>query len=104
MRLRGIIYFLMLLVLSALADDVWAGIAFWPYGDNRATENDEFLPTLRQSVPVLQAPVDRQPPWSAPARTLVPTVWGAGFRTTGEAGPVPLSGPDLLYLLMSLQP
>lgn len=90
-----------LLLLLASADDALASATPWAEDDAQAAENNDFLAQprsagdrLAQRAPSL--PADR------PAR---PNRLVAGPAEPGprHGAPAPLSGPDLLYVLMSLQ-
>jgi hypothetical protein len=84
-----------LLVLLTPVDDAWARATPQPDDDAQATENNDYLPrTVDEPAPVPPAPAPGPAlPGAAPAR-------GGLTRAAALAGPF---GPDLLYVLMSLQ-
>jgi hypothetical protein len=101
MRRAGIAYILILLLLSAVFDDVWARTTPDPDDDIRAAENNDYL---RSSPQQHKRSIEKHPPVSGVPQSAVadPSADSARGRLVGER-PAALWGPSLLYLFMSLR-
>jgi hypothetical protein len=98
--MKQIAFPLLLLVLSASVDDVWAAATPDVWDDEVAAENDEYLPAVPREDPGSAARKLLQPP------SLRPTASSSSTSLAGSARPDLGSpahpSPPLFYLLMSL--
>jgi hypothetical protein len=97
--MKRVAFGVLLLLLSASVDDVWAAATPELSDDEVAAENDEYLPA-----------VPREDPSAAARKLLQPSSLRSASSLTGPAvasSPnrhAPLNpSPDLLYLLLSLR-